>query len=61
MLKAPRVSSSCEEQTEREKRERERKGEREQDEKEARRVGIKFLKFPAMYAGKSHSASPRDI
>jgi len=26
-----------------------------------RRVGIKFLKFPPTYGGKSHSTSPRDI
>jgi len=37
---------------------RERAGEREAKE---RRVGIKFLKFPPTYGGKSHSASPRDI
>lgn len=55
----------CEEpiEGERERRIKE-KGEKRRNEMRERRhgrVGIKFLKFPPMYAGKSHSTSPRDI
>lgn len=55
----------CEEpiEGEREKDKGERRKAKKRDERERRhgRVGIKFLKFPPMYAGKSHSTSPRDI